>query len=48
MNTNSNVICLASYRALTGQVPQPVRLVQPIPAKIIRFEKVWAAKNRGI
>jgi hypothetical protein len=43
---NNNVICLASYRALTGQEQQPVRLVRPTPATVIRFEKVWAEKNR--
>ena len=45
MNSN-NVICLASYRALTGNYSQPVRLVRPTPATVIRFEKVWAEKHR--
>ena len=44
---NNNVICLASYRALTGQLPQPIRLVRPTPAQVIRFEKVWAERNRS-
>jgi hypothetical protein len=44
---NNNVICLASYRALTGQLPQPIRLVRPTAAQIIRFEKVWADRNRS-
>ena len=39
---NNNIICLASYRALTGLQPQPIRLVRPTPAQVIRFEKVWA------
>lgn len=44
---NNNVICLASYRALTGHEPQPIRLVRPTPAQVIRFEKVWADRHRS-
>ena len=45
---NNNVICLASYRALTGLQlqPQPIRLVRPTPAQVIRFERAWAERNR--
>lgn len=47
MNAN-NIICLASYRAVTGQQqPQPIRLVHSTPAQVIRFEKAWAEKKNG-
>ncbi len=43
---NNNVICLASYRALTGYQPQPIRLVRPTPAQVIRFERSGSDRNR--
>jgi hypothetical protein len=46
MNAN-NIICLASYRAVTGLQPQPIRLVHTTPAQVIRFEKAWAEKKNG-
>jgi hypothetical protein len=46
MNAN-NIICLASYRAVTGQQPQPIRLVHTTPAQVIRFEKAWADRKNG-